>query len=157
MAYRREVPPKIYIDADACPVKEEVYRVARRHRIGVVLVANARMRIPDDLGFELVVVNDQLDAADDWIVARVEAPDIVISADVPLAARCLEKGAAVLGPTGRAFTLDTIGDDLATRDLRAHLRELGAGGGGPAPFDARDRSRFLQNLHTLVEQALRQG
>ena len=111
---------RIYVDADACPVKPEVYRVAQRYGLGVAVVSNARMRVPDEPGIELVVVADGFDAADDWIVEHAGADDIVISADIPLASRCLAKGAHVLGPTGRPFTEDNIGDAVASR--RAALR-----------------------------------
>ena len=115
----------IFIDADACPVKEEVYRVARRYALNVTLVANMWMRIPREEWLELVVVNDQPDAADDWIVEHVDKQDIVIADDIPLADRCLKKEAMVIAPRGRMFTSDSIGDALATRDLMAHLRESG--------------------------------
>jgi uncharacterized protein YaiI (UPF0178 family) len=142
------------VDADGCPVKEEVYRVAARYGLKVTLVANAPMRLPRDGRVELVVVPGDLDAADDWIAERAAPGDIVVSSDIPLASRCLAKGAAVLRPDGRAFTEENIADALAGRELLAHLRELGEAGGGPAPFDKRDRSRFLQRLDDAV-QAIR--
>jgi uncharacterized protein YaiI (UPF0178 family) len=144
----------IYVDADGCPVKQEVYRVATRYGLKVILVANARMRVPDRDAIELVLVDDQLDAADDWIVEHITENDIVISGDIPLAYRCLKKGARVLGPRGRVFTEESIGSALATRDLSAHLRELGTITGGPAPLEKRDRSQFLQRLDEIV-QAIR--
>ena len=144
----------IYVDADGCPVKDEVFRVARRYGLRVILVANSRMRIPEDSRLQLVVVGDHLNAADDWIVEQVETADIVITGDIPLASRCLKKGAEVLGLRGRPFTEDNIGDVLATRDLLAQLREEGARTGGPAPFEKRDRSLFLQELDKMV-QAIR--
>lgn len=140
----------IYIDADACPVKEEVYRVARRYDLRVTLVAGSRMRFPDDCMIEMEVVGQGMDVADDWIAGHVEADDIVITADIPFAARCLEKGACVLGPTGRPFTGDNIGSALATRNLLSALREYGEITGGPPPLDKRDRSRFLQALDEAV-------
>ena len=141
---------KIYIDADACPVKEEVYRVAERYDLDVTVVANSRMRIPGVGKIRLEVVGDGLDAADDWIADIVEGGDIVISADIPLAARCLEKGAAVIGPAGRPFTEDNIGEVMATRGLLSELRETGEVTGGPPPFGKKDRSRFLQRLDEAV-------
>lgn len=146
----------IYIDADACPVKEEVYRVARRYQLTVTLVANSRMRLPTDARVTLQIVDGGLDAADDWIAAAVVAGDIVISNDIPLAARCLAKAAKVLAPNGKPFTADNIGDALATRNLLAELRGGGDQLGGPPPFMPRDRSRFLQSLDTLI-QDVRQG
>lgn len=146
----------IYIDADACPVKEEVYRVARRYQLTVTLVANSRMRLPADATVTLQIVGGGLDAADDWIAEAVVAGDIVISNDIPLAARCLAKAAKVLAPNGKPFTADNIGDALATRNLLAELRGGGDQLGGPPPFGPRDRSRFLQSLDTLI-QDVRQG
>ena len=116
----------IYVDADACPVKEEVYRVAERYGLRVILVSNSRMRTPTEDWIELVIVNDQFNAADNYIVEHLEADDIVISGDIPLAARCLNSGAYVLRPTGRPFTDTNIGDALATRDLLAQLRDAGS-------------------------------
>jgi hypothetical protein len=145
----------IYVDADACPVKQEIYRVARRYHLGVTLVAGSRMRLPEDPGVTLKLVKKGLDAADDWIVEHVEANDIVITADIPLAARCLGKGAYVLGSTGKAFTAENIGTVLAARDLLSELRELGEIKGGPPPFDKRDRSRFLQALDKAVNEIRR--
>jgi uncharacterized protein YaiI (UPF0178 family) len=147
--------PRIFIDADACPVKEETYRVAKRHGLRVVVVANSWMRIPPEDWLELVVVPGDLDAADHWIVERVETGDIVISADVPLAARCIAKGALVLGTRGYPFSEDSIGDAVATRDLLSQLREGGGLTGGPPPFDKRDRSRFLHRLDEIARAVLR--
>jgi uncharacterized protein YaiI (UPF0178 family) len=146
----------IFVDADGCPVRQEVYRVAQRYGLKVVLVSNARMRIPHADWVELVVVDGQFDAADDWIVEHVGARDIVISGDIPLASRCLKKGAWVLGPTGHVFSEENIGEALASRDLLSHLRELGTITGGPAPFEKRDRSRFLQRLDATI-QTVRRG
>ncbi|MBT8461866.1 MAG: YaiI/YqxD family protein [Gemmatimonadetes bacterium] len=146
----------IYIDADACPVKQEVYRVARRYQLDVTLVANAWMRTPDDPGIELEVVEDSFDAADDWIVDRVETGDIVITADIPLASRCMEKGARAIGSTGRPFTEDNIGEAVATRDLLAVLRGGGEITGGPPPMTKRDRSRFLQTLDEVIQSIRRE-
>jgi uncharacterized protein YaiI (UPF0178 family) len=148
--------PKIFVDADGCPVKQEVYRVAERYGLRVTLVSNTWMRVPRRDWLELVVVSDQFDAADDWIVDHVSESDIVVSGDIPLASRCIRMGAKVLGPKGRVFTEDSIGDALASRELQSHLRELGMVTGGPAPFEKRDRSRFLQRLDEIV-QAVRRG
>lgn len=145
----------IYVDADACPVKEEVYRVARRYALHVTLVANAPQRIPDDERFELVVVREGMDVADDWIAEHAGPGDIVITADIPLAARCIHSGALVIGTTGRAFTEDNVGSALATRDMLTELRGAGEFTSGPPPFEKRDRSRFLQALDTAI-QAIRQ-
>jgi len=145
----------IFVDADGCPVKQEVYRVAQRYRLKVILVSNSRMRIPHADWLELVVVDGQFDAADDWIVEHVRENDIVISGDIPLASRCLKKGALVLGPTGRLFTEENIGEALASRDLSSHLREIGTITGGPAAFEKRDRSRFLQRLDATIQTASR--
>ena len=149
--------PRILIDADGCPVKEEVYRVASRYGLDVKVVSNSWMRVPDQDGIELVVVGNRFDAADDWIVEQAGESDIVISADIPLASRCLEKGARVLGPTGRPFDQDNIGDLMASRELLSQLRDMGTVTGGPAPFSKKDRSRFLQRLDEAVQAVLRAG
>ncbi|MEM9556547.1 MAG: YaiI/YqxD family protein [Acidobacteriota bacterium] len=148
-------PPTVFVDADACPVKSEVYRVTARHGVPVKVVANTWMRTPLDARIELVVVQGDLDAADDWIAERVAAHDVVVTADIPLAGRCLEKHAFVLGPTGRAFHDDMIGDALATRELLSQMREAGVATGGPPPFGKQDRSRFLQRLEEMVRRAVR--
>jgi uncharacterized protein YaiI (UPF0178 family) len=145
----------IFVDADGCPVKQEVYGVAQRYGLKVILVSNARMRIPQADWLELVVVDGQFDAADDWIVEHVGKGDIVISGDIPLASQCLKKGAQVVGPTGHAFTEDNIGEALASRELMSHLRQLGTMTGGPAPFEKRHRSRFLQRLDAAIQTARR--
>jgi uncharacterized protein YaiI (UPF0178 family) len=147
----------IFIDADGCPVKQEVFRVAQRCRLHVTVVANSRIHIPHGDWVELVVVKEQFDAVDDWIYEHVAANDIVISGDILLAARCLGKGALVLGHRGDTFTQDSIGDALANRALLAHLRELGTITGGPAPFEKRDRSRFLQRLDDTIQFVRRGG
>ncbi len=141
----------IFVDADACPVKQEVYRVARRYGLKVTLVTNSWLRIPQESWLELVVVGGKFDAADDWIVEHVREGDVVISTDIPLASRCLEKGAQVLAPTGRVFTEENIGDALATRELMSQLRDVGTVTGGPAPFGKRDRSKFLQRLDEVIQ------
>lgn len=146
----------IYIDADACPVKEEVYRVARRYGIKVFVVANAPIRVPNEDLIELVVVRGGFDAADDRIVEDASAGDIVITSDIPLADRCIRSGARVLSPKGVEFTEDAIGNALATRALLDMLRQSGEFGGGPAPFAKVDRSRFLGKLDELIH-AVRRG
>jgi uncharacterized protein YaiI (UPF0178 family) len=152
-----EVPIEIYVDADACPVKEEIYRVAGRYGLRVHVVANGFINIPRDPLIQRVLVTDGFDAADDWIAARAGAGSIVITADVPLASRCVKAGAAVIAPTGRAFTEASIGMALATRNLMQDLRASGAVTGGPKPFSARDRSSFLQALDQAVERLKRTG
>jgi uncharacterized protein YaiI (UPF0178 family) len=145
----------LYVDADACPVKEEIYRVAGRYGLEVRVVAGAPLRVPREPGITMIVAGDRFDAADDWIAARIGAGDICITSDIPLAARCLDAGAIVLGPTGRPFTEASIGGALATRALMQHLRETGAATGGPAPLTARDRSRFLSALDEAVNRVKR--
>jgi len=140
----------IYVDADACPVKDEIYRVAKRYDLPVTLVSNSWMRTPDDSRIEFVLVGDGFDEADEWIVEQVKPHEIVITTDIPLAAQCLEKGAYVLGPKGRVFTEASIGDALASRDVSSQLREHGLMSGGPAPFNSKDRSRFLQELDAAI-------
>ncbi len=144
----------IFVDADGCPVKDEVCRVAERHGLEVKLVSNTWMRAPSVAWLELVVVDDGFDAADDWIVEQAAERDIVVTADIPLAARCLKKGARVLGPKGRVFTENSIGNALAGREASAYLREMGVMTGGPAPFTKRDRSRYLQRLEELARLCL---
>ena len=144
----------IYVDADACPVKKEVYRVADRCRLGVTLVANSWMRVPSGPRISLQVVGNGLDAADDWIAEHVGPHDIVVTADIPLASRCLKKDASVISPTGKPFTEVGIGQTVATRDLLSELREAGEITGGPPPLNARDRSLFLQQLDNVI-QAIR--
>jgi uncharacterized protein len=145
----------IYVDADACPVKEEVYRVARRYGIKVYVVANAPLRVPTEDLIELVVVKGRFDAADDWIAERVETGDIAITTDIPLADRCLRRGSRVLSPKGEAFTEEAIGDAVATRALLDMLRQSGEFTGGPAPFAKSDRSRFLSKLDEMVHASRR--
>lgn len=146
---------EIFVDGDACPVKDETYVVSSRYSLYCTVVANSRMRVPEDLGVELIVVDQGPDVADDWIADNVRAGDVVITADIPLAARCLEAGALVLGSTGHEFTEDSIGGQLATRELKAQLREAGQIGGGPPPLAQRDRSRFSSKLDELVQRSLR--
>ena len=145
----------ILIDADACPVKQEVYRVAKRYGLNVTLVANSWMRTPEDPDIALEVVKDDFDAADDWIVDQAGPDDIVITADILLAGRCLQEGARVIGTTGKPFTEDNIGAAIATRELLAELRVTGEVAGGPPPMDKRDRSRFLQQLDQEIQSIRR--
>jgi uncharacterized protein YaiI (UPF0178 family) len=145
--------PTIYVDADACPVKEEIYRVARRTGCVVQVVANSFMRTPP--GVTLTVVDSGLDAADDWIAERVKPGDIVITNDIPLAARALNAGGAALAANGKAFSTSSIGAALAQREIMEHLRSFGEGQGGPKPFSAADRSRFLSALDAMVVRAKR--
>jgi uncharacterized protein YaiI (UPF0178 family) len=144
--------PHIYVDSDACPVKSETVKVATRHGLPVTFVANAWMQTPRGSRIRMEVVSGGFDAADDWIAERVQRDDIVVTADIPLASRCLKNGAQVLGPSGRPFTENNIGSALATRELMADLRAYGVGG-GPPPFGQRDRSRFLQALELAVREA----
>jgi uncharacterized protein YaiI (UPF0178 family) len=145
---------RIYVDADACPVKDEIYRVAGRYGVEVVVVSNSPIFVPPRSGIEKVVVKGGMDVADDWIAERIETDDIAITADIPLADRCLRKGAHVLGPRGLAFTDDSIGEALATRELLDTLRQSGYTRSGPPPFTAKDRSRFLSKLDEMI-QAIR--
>jgi hypothetical protein len=146
----------VFVDADACPVKQEVYRVAGRYRLEVTLVTNSWMRVPNESWIALEVVKDGLDAADDWIVEHVQAHDIVVTADIPLASRCLKKGASVVGSTGKPFTEVNIGEAVATRDLLSDLRGAGETTGGPPPLTKRDRSRFLQQLDQVIQSIRRE-
>ena len=134
----------IYIDADACPVKTEVYRVAERYKLDVTLVANSWMRVPEESWITIEVVGGNLDEADDWIVEHVKPYDIVITADILLASRCLKEQAYVIGPTGKSFNEDNIGNAVTIRGLMSDLRDSGEITGGPPPFQKKDRSKFLQ-------------
>ena len=144
----------IYVDADACPVKDEIYRVARRYAMRVLIVANTPLRVPADAMMELVV-RTGFGEVDDWIAEHAGPGDIVITQDIPLAARCLTNKAQVLHPKGNLFKESTIGEALATRDLMDGLRQGGAITGGPAPKTARDRSRFLSKLDELINAVRR--
>ena len=139
-------PVRILIDADACPVKDEIYKVAWRREVPVKVVSNARIRVPEHPLIERVVVSDAFDAADDWIVEAADAHPVVITGDILLADRCLKKGASVIGPNGKPFTSASIGGAIATRAIMADLRSGAGVTGGPAPFAKADRSRFLQAL-----------
>jgi uncharacterized protein YaiI (UPF0178 family) len=148
--YFRGAMLTLYIDADACPVKDEAYKVAKRHGWPVIVVANAAMRIPADPAIRLQVVSDGFDAADDWIVESAGPGDIVITSDIPLADRSLKRGAFVLGNTGRPFTEENIGDAMASREIAQEMREMGLMRGGPAPFQNKDRSEFLMQLDRAI-------
>ncbi len=145
----------IYVDADACPVKEEALRVADRHGLAIAYVSNAWMRLPEGANVERVVVAEGPDAADDWIAERIGKGDIAVTADIPLASRCLKAGAQVIGPAGKPFTEQSIGMALAMRDLSRHLRETGESRGFNASFTRQDRSRFLEALELAVQRAKR--
>lgn len=145
----------IYVDADACPVKDEAMRVAERHGLPIYFVSNSWMRLPEGSGVERIIVPEGADAADDWIAERAGKGDIVVTADIPLASRALKKAAQAIGPTGRPFTDASIGMALAMRDLSAHLRETGESKGYNASFTRQDRSKFLQALEQAVQNALR--
>jgi uncharacterized protein YaiI (UPF0178 family) len=145
----------IYVDADACPVKDEVVRVAERHGLPVLMVSNSWMRLPNSECLTRIVVADGPDAADDWIAERLGAGDIAITADILLAARCLAAGARVIGPNGKPFDAQSIGMAVAMRDLMGHLRETGDVRGFNAPFTRQDRSRFLQALEQAVQEIVR--
>jgi uncharacterized protein YaiI (UPF0178 family) len=147
----------IYVDADACPVKDEVYRVATRYGLSVFVVSNSWIRTPRDPRVSLVVVDEGPDVADDWIAVRAGQGDIVVTADIPLAQRALGAGAQALHPTGRPFTADNIGGALASRAIGEHLRSMGEITGGPSAFSPADRSRFLQALDAAVVRARRQA
>ena len=152
-----EASTRIFVDGDACPVKDEIFRVATRFGLKVLLVSNSPLRVPRNPLFQSVVVaKGQFDGADDWIVEQITDRDIAVTGDIPLAARCLEKGARALDAKGRVYSPDSIGDALAGRELMTHLRAMGEMGGGPPPFSARDRSTFLQRLDDLI-QALRRA
>ena len=140
----------IFIDGDGCPVKPEVYRVAKRYDLKVFVVSNSWMQVPSVGRVEAIRVDDQFDAADNWIVGHSAENDIVITSDIPLASRCLKKGTRVLAPKGNLYTNNNIGEALANRDLLAQLRESGIITSGPTPFEKKDRSRFLQSLHELI-------
>ena len=144
----------LYIDADACPVKDEAYKVARRYAMKVFVVANSTMRVPADALVELVV-RTGFGAADDWIAGIIGPCDICVTSDVPLAARCVAAGAVALDPKGRLFTADTIGEAVGVRDLMEELRATGEARGGPAPMGAKDRSRFLSKLDEVINVARR--
>jgi uncharacterized protein YaiI (UPF0178 family) len=148
---------EILVDADACPVKDEVYRVGARHRVKTYVVSNAFMMLPRDPLIERVVVGAGLDVADDWIAERATRGKIVVTADIPLAHRAVKAGAGAIAPNGRAYTESSIGAVLATRNLMTELREAGAVTGGPRPFSKGDRSAFLQALDLAIVRLKRAG
>ena len=154
MTREDSVPPVIFVDADACPVKAEVFKVAGRYRLRSVVVANQFQQVPQSRGVELVVVPG-FGAVDDYIAATIGPGDLAVTADVPLAARCVAQGAEVIDPKGRVLSVDTIGEALAVRDLMADLREAGTATGGPGPMSPADRSRFLAALDGAVNRAVR--
>jgi uncharacterized protein len=139
------MPIEIFIDADACPVKDEIYKVAARYNLKIFVIANSFINVPRDALIERIVVSDKFDAADDWIAERASPSIIIITSDVPLAHRCVKAGSTVLAPNGKKFDENSIGMQLATRDLMDNLRT-----GGPKPFSARDRSSFLQSLDQAI-------
>ncbi|MBC2777496.1 YaiI/YqxD family protein [Parasphingopyxis marina] len=143
---QQESAPRILVDADACPVKEEIYKVAYRHEVPVVIVSNSHLRVPDHPLIAREVVSDAFDAADDWIAERADPKAVVVTADILLADRCIKAGASVLAPNGKPFTANSIGAAVATRAIMADLRAGGDAIGGPPPFTKADRSRFLSAL-----------
>jgi len=156
-AYDARMNPRILVDADACPVKDEIYRVAWRTEVPVTIVSNSYLRVPDHPLIERVVVSDAFDAADDWIAAAASAATIVITADILLADRALKAGATVIAPNGKPFTASSIGAAIATRAIMADLRAGGDQLGGPAPFAKADRSRFLSVLDEAIGRIKRLG
>ena len=146
---------RVYVDADACPVKEEIYRVAARHRLPVFVVSNSFIRVPQDPLIERVAVAAGPDEADNWIAERADATAVVITADIPLADRCIKQGAAVIAPNGKVFTADSIGMALAMRDLMTNLRSAGETTSGPRAFTPRDRSAFLSALDQAIRRLQR--
>lgn len=145
----------IFIDADACPFKNEVYKVADRYQLNVFIVTNTWMKIPQNSRYTLKLVNEELDAADTWIVQNASRDDIIITADIPLAGHCLKKGAHVIGSRGNQLTNENIGDISATRDLLTDLRSSGEMTGGPSPLKKSDRSNFLQQLDIIIQKVIR--
>ena len=148
-------PIRIYVDADACPVKDEIYKVAARHGLPVSVVANGFIRVPQDPRIERIAAGSAADAADDWIAERAGASDIVITADIPLASRCVKAGAQVIAPNGKPFTEESIGMTLAMRNLMQDLRSAGEITGGPRPFGPRDRSAFVSALDQAIRRLQR--
>ena len=149
-------PTRIYVDADACPVKDEIYRVAARHGLPVSVVAGQLIRVPQDPLIERVAAGSGMDAADDWIAERAGKGDIVITSDIPLASRCVKAGCEVIAPTGKPFTEQSIGMTLAVRNLMTDLRSSGEVTGGPRSFAARDRSAFLSALDQTIRRIQRE-
>jgi len=147
----------IYVDGDSCPVKTDVIRVATRYDLQVYMVSNQILRAHFDPRVKLIQVGPEFDAADNWIIAHMMAHDIVVTSDIPLAARCLEKGGSVLNPTGKIFTVENIGSALATREFNSYLRESGLIKGSNLPFSQRDRSCFLQSLDKMIQKLKKQS
>lgn len=147
----------IYVDGDGCPVKDEIYRVAERYQLKVVVVANKPMKVPFDTRIEMVVVTGDFDAADDWIAQHTSATDIVVTGDILLAERCLKVKSRVLGHKGTEFTDEMIGDALATRELMQNLRHFGEKNGSPRPMEKMDRSKFLGKLDQIIQSLKRQA
>ena len=147
----------IYIDADACSVKSETYKVAERWQWNVLVVANQYIQVPASKLIRCITVEKGDDIADDWIAERCEPGDVVITSDIPLASRCLEKGVRALGQKGREFNAESIGDALASRELAQNLREMGVMTGGPKPMESKDRSKFLSQLHNIIDAIERQS
>lgn len=148
---------KIFIDADGCPVKEEVYKVAERYKLSVILVANTSLNLPSNPLLKMVVVSGNFDAADDWIVENSEVGDVVITGDILLADRCVKKSVKVLGHKGVEFTEDNIGSAVANRELMQNLRHMGEIKGGPAPMDKKARSQFLGTLDRILQSLKKDG
>lgn len=148
-------PPRIYVDADACPVKDEIYRVAIRLGVSVSVVAGSFIRVPQDPLIERIAAGSGVDAADDWIAERAHEGDVVITADIPLASRCVKAGAEVIAPNGKPFTEQSIGMTLAMRNLMTDLRSSGEITGGPKSYSPRDRSTFLSTLDQTIRRILR--
>ncbi|AVT76285.1 MULTISPECIES: YaiI/YqxD family protein [Rhodopseudomonas] len=146
---------RIYVDADACPVKDEVYKVAERHHLPVTVVAGGFIRVPQHPLIERVAAGSGMDAADDWIAERIKPGDIVITADIPLASRCVKAGATAIAPNGKPFTEESIGMTLAVRNLMTDLRSTGEITGGPRAFSPRDRSTFLSALDSAIRRIAR--
>ena len=147
---------KIYVDADACPVKDEIYRVAERYQMKVILVANSYLKIPANPLFEMQVVTGSFDAADDWIAEQATRKDIVVTTDILLADRCVKKFVRTLSPKGFEFTEDNVGSAVANRELMQNLRHMGENRGGPAPMDKKARSQFLSTLDQIIQSLKRQ-
>lgn len=148
---------KIFIDADGCPVKDEIYKVAHRYKIDVVVVANKRLNIPVHVSIQMKVVNGGFDAADDWIVENSKQNDIVVTSDILLASRCVSKQVRALDPKGKEFTEDNIGIAVANRELMQNLRHMGEMRGGPSPIDKRDKSQFLSRLDQIIQSLKKSG
>ncbi|MDP8222083.1 MAG: YaiI/YqxD family protein [Candidatus Lernaella stagnicola] len=147
--------PELYIDADACPVKNEIYKATEKYNVTVYVVCNSTMNVPIKTRIHLTVVDKGPDEADDWIVENVTEGDIVVTADIPLASRCIKKGARVLDNRGREFTEDSIGSALAARDLNEHLRMMGVIMTGPRPLEKKNRSEFVSKLHQVIQALMK--